>query len=29
LPEVKENTPEQLERAERIFKEYFDCVVVN
>ena len=29
LPEVKENTPEQLERAERIFKEYFDCVVAN
>ena len=29
LPEVKENTPEQLERAEKLFNEYFDCVVVN
>lgn len=29
LADVKENTPEQLERAERIFREYFDCVVVN
>ena len=29
LKEVAENTPEQLERAERLFKEYFATVVVN
>ena len=29
LKEVVENTPEQLERAERLFGEYFDTVVVN
>ena len=29
LKEVVENTPEQLERAERLFGEYFDIVVVN
>ncbi len=29
LKDVVENTPEQLERAERLFKEYFDTVVVN
>lgn len=29
LAEVKENTPEQLERAEKFFKEYFSNVVVN
>lgn len=29
LKEVKENSTEQLERAEKLFNEYFDCVVVN
>lgn len=29
LKEVKENTPEQLERAEKIFREYFQTVVTN
>lgn len=29
LKEVTENTPEQLERAEQLFKEYFATVVVN
>lgn len=29
LKEVKENSPEQLEQAEKIFKEYFGKVVVN
>lgn len=29
LQDVKENTPEQLERAESLFKEYFDTVIVN
>lgn len=29
LKEVKENTPEQLKSAEKLFKEYFDLVVVN
>ena len=29
LKEVKENTPEQLERAEKLFKEYFETVMVN
>lgn len=29
LKEVKENTPEQLERAEKLFKEYFPSVVTN
>lgn len=29
LKEVKENTPQQLERAEKLFKEYFPMVVVN
>lgn len=29
LKDVKENTPEQLKAAEKLFKEYFDLVVVN
>lgn len=29
LKDVKENTPEQLKRAEALFKEYFTTVVVN
>ncbi len=29
LKEVKENTPGQLERAEALFKEYFETVIVN
>ena len=29
LQGVRENTPEQLDRAKAIFDEYFDCVVVN
>lgn len=29
LKEVVENTPEQLQRAEQLFKEYFPTVVVN
>lgn len=29
LKEVKENTPEQLERAEKLFKQYFETVIVN
>ena len=29
LKGVRENTTEQLERAERLFREYFDCVQVN
>ena len=29
LKDVKENTPEQLEKAEEVFKEYFTTVVVN
>lgn len=29
LKEVKENTPEQLQQAERLFKEYFETVIVN
>ena len=29
LKDVKENTPEQLERARRIFEEYFPTVYVN
>jgi pyruvate formate lyase activating enzyme len=29
LKEVVENTPEQLDRARRLFEEYFTCVVVN
>lgn len=29
LKEVKENTPAQLERAEKLFKEYFQTVVTN
>ena len=29
LEEVKENTKEQLERAEKLFNEYFDTVIVN
>ena len=29
LQDVKENTPEQLGRAESLFKEYFDTVIVN
>lgn len=29
LKDVKENTPEQLKSAEKLFKEYFDLVVVN
>ena len=29
LKDVKENTPEQLDKATEIFKEYFSNVVVN
>ena len=29
LKHVKENTPEQLDEAKRIFDEYFDSVFVN
>ncbi len=29
LKDVKTNTPEQLNRAEAIFKEYFNCVMIN
>lgn len=29
LKEVKENAPEQLERAEKLFKEYFTNVITN
>ena len=29
LKETKHNTPEQLDRAVEIFKEYFDCVMLN
>lgn len=29
MKEVKENTPEQLQQAERLFKEYFTTVIVN
>lgn len=29
LKEVKENTPEQLERAKRLFEEYFETVLLN
>jgi len=29
LKDTKTNTPEQLQRAESLFKEYFDCVMVN
>ena len=29
LNEVKENTKEQLDRAEALFKEYFSNVIVN
>ena len=29
LKDVKENTPEQLEKAAEVFKEYFTTVVVN
>ena len=29
LPDVKENTPEQLARAEGILREYFPQLVVN
>jgi pyruvate formate lyase activating enzyme len=29
LKEVKENTPEQLEQAQKLFNEYFQTVVVN
>ena len=29
LKEVQTNTPEQLKRAEELFNEYFDCVMVN
>ena len=29
LKDVKLNTKEQLEKAERLFKEYFECVVTN
>ena len=29
LKETKTNTPEQLTRAEKLFAEYFDCVMVN
>jgi len=29
LKDTRTNTPEQLRKAESIFKEYFDCVQVN
>lgn len=29
LKDVKENTPEQLEKAAEVFKEYFTTVVIN
>ena len=29
LKDVKTNTPEQLNRAESLFREYFDCVMMN
>ena len=29
LKDVKTNTPEQLDRAEALFKEYFNCVMTN
>ncbi len=29
LKDVKTNTPEQLDRAEALFKEYFNCVMMN
>jgi pyruvate formate lyase activating enzyme len=29
LKDTKTNTPEQLQRAESLFKEYFSCVMVN
>ena len=29
LKDTKTNTPEQLQRAESLFNEYFDCVMVN
>ena len=29
LKDTKTNTPEQLQRAESLFKEYFDCAVMN
>lgn len=29
MKDVKQNTPEQIDRAERIFSEYLDCVMVN
>ena len=29
LKDTKTNTPEQLDRAESVLKEYFDCVMVN
>jgi pyruvate formate lyase activating enzyme len=29
LKDVKENTPEQVEQAAEVFKEYFTTVVVN
>lgn len=29
LKETKHNTPEQLDKAVEIFREYFDCVMLN
>ena len=29
LKDIKTNTPEQLDRAMKLFKEYFDCAVMN
>ena len=29
LKETKHNTPEQLDRALALFKEYFDCAIMN
>ena len=29
LKDTKTNTPEQLQKAESLFKEYFSCVMVN
>ena len=29
LKETKTNTPEQIDRAKKLFEEYFDCVMVN
>ena len=29
LKDTKTNTPDQLDRAKRLFDEYFDCAMVN